>query len=302
MSENEGATGVGPDTIKDIPVSAPGVSVVRAVAQRLGVEPNRQIRADVTPTPSSGSLQLGASDATQQKPPGGAGEPGGPSPARFNLEAHSDELVEVKVGNETVTVRVADAVQGYMRSADYTRKTQALSEERSKLESGIPEEEKKLLELGRKVASTPEAITAIREVLGGDDSDPETDTQRRLQRLEQTLVQRDQTDAARKNLEALVNQHPEAQDHLGDVVAEMKRTGSKDPVAAWRAIDYTSVPERIAETAEAERLKRADAASGQSVVNTPSGAASSSSGAPARESSGKQLSGRDFIRSLLTSG
>ena len=300
MSEQTEVSGIGPEVLKDISANAPGVSVVRAVAQRLGVVPNRQIRAEVKPAPINESLQLGAVDVTQEAPEGTTTNSGDPKPARFDLKAHQDELVEVKVGSETTTVRVSDMVGGYMRNADFTRKTQALADDRRKLESGTPDEDRQMLELGRKVATNPEAVEAIRGVLGEGGSEPEDATERRFQKLEQAFMQKDQVETARKNLESLIDQHPEARDHLSDVVAEMKRTGSKDPVTTWRGLDYDNVPDRLKETAEAARLKKSEAASAQSVVNTPTGAsAGSSETVPAKDSSGRILSGRDFVRGLL---
>ena len=299
MSEQTEVSGVGPEVLKDISANAPGVSVVRAVAQRLGVVPNRQIRAEVKPAPINESLQLGAVDVTQEAPEGTTTNSGDPKPTRFDLKAHQDELVEVKVGTETTTVRVSDMVGGYMRNADFTRKTQALADDRRNLESGTSDEDRQMLELGRKVATSPEAVEAIRGVLEPG-SEPEDATERRFQKLEQAFMQKDQVETARKNLESLIDQHPEARDHLNDVVVEMKRTGSKDPVTTWRGLDYANVPDRLKETSEAARLKKSEAAAAQSVVNTPTGAsASSSEVVPAKDSSGRILSGRDFVRGLL---
>ena len=298
MSEQAGEPGIGPEVLQDIPAGAPGVSIVRAVANRMGVEPNLQIRAGVETAPTGGELQLGTPDASPAAPQEPAS--GGPQPSRFNLEAHQDELVEVQVGSESTTVRVSDMVGGFMRNADYTRKAQALAEDRRKLDSGQPEEERQMLELGRRVASSPEAVQALREVLAEGGSEPEDATERRVQSLERKLAQRESVEDARRNLDGLLAQHPEAQDYLGEVVTEMKRAGTKDPVAAWRALDYQNVPERLIEAAEADRLRRAEAASEQSVVNTPTGAsASASGGLPTRDDSGRTLSGRDFVRSLL---
>ena len=45
----------------------------------------------------------------------------------FDFDAIKDKLVEVRVGGETFEVPLAELKNGYMRQADYTRKTQALA-------------------------------------------------------------------------------------------------------------------------------------------------------------------------------
>ena len=53
------------------------------------------------------------------------------------------EKYKVKVGDEELEVTLDELLQGYMRQADYTRKTQALAEERKKLEEQLKELEEK---------------------------------------------------------------------------------------------------------------------------------------------------------------
>jgi hypothetical protein len=52
----------------------------------------------------------------------------------FDPSPYADQLVRVKVDGEEVAVPVADLVNGYSRTADYTRKTQELAQERQNLE------------------------------------------------------------------------------------------------------------------------------------------------------------------------
>lgn len=47
----------------------------------------------------------------------------------FDFDAIKDKLVEVRVGGETFEVPLGELKNGYMRQADYTRKTQALAKE-----------------------------------------------------------------------------------------------------------------------------------------------------------------------------
>ncbi len=53
------------------------------------------------------------------------------------------EKYKVKVGDEELEVTLDELLQGYMRQADYTRKTQALAEERKKFEEQLKDLEAK---------------------------------------------------------------------------------------------------------------------------------------------------------------
>ena len=52
----------------------------------------------------------------------------------FDWSSHTDQLVTVKVDGEELQVPLGEAINGYQRQADYTRKTQSLSEQQNELE------------------------------------------------------------------------------------------------------------------------------------------------------------------------
>lgn len=54
----------------------------------------------------------------------------------FDYSAYGDKLVEVVVDGETIKVPLKDAIGGFMRQSDYTRKTQQLAEDRKLAEWG----------------------------------------------------------------------------------------------------------------------------------------------------------------------
>lgn len=56
-----------------------------------------------------------------------------PQPNYFDPSTVADHLVKVKVDGEELEVPVAELLQGYSRTADYTRKTQSLAEERQQV-------------------------------------------------------------------------------------------------------------------------------------------------------------------------
>lgn len=79
------------------------------------------------------------SDATEFDPAdGGQVEEGAPPEDRYiDLSALADKYVRVTVDGEEVEVPVSELPNGYQRQADYTRKTQALAEERRQAEEAL---------------------------------------------------------------------------------------------------------------------------------------------------------------------
>lgn len=92
----------------------------------------------------------------------------GSQPQPLDLTTHGESLVTVTVDGEQQTVPLKDALGGYMQQADYTRKTQALADERTNLEAGL-EEVRQYRQWGVQIANDPAAaITSIAETYGID--------------------------------------------------------------------------------------------------------------------------------------
>lgn len=86
----------------------------------------------------------------------------------LDLTTHGESLITVRVDGEDVTVPLSEAVQGYSRTQDYTRKTQALSDERTNLEAGL-EEVRQYRQWGEQIGRDPQAaVTSIAEAYGID--------------------------------------------------------------------------------------------------------------------------------------
>lgn len=89
-------------------------------------------------------------------------------PQALDLTQYGENLVTVRVDGEDVTVPLSEAVQGYSRTQDYTRKTQALADERTNLEAGL-EEVRQYRQWGEQIARDPQsAVTSIAEAYGID--------------------------------------------------------------------------------------------------------------------------------------
>lgn len=52
----------------------------------------------------------------------------------LDIDQFKDQYVKIKVDGEEVTVPLSEAVAGYQRQSDYTRKTQALAQQKSELQ------------------------------------------------------------------------------------------------------------------------------------------------------------------------
>ena len=115
----------------------------------------------------------------------------------FDWSAHKDELVTLKVDGQDITVPLAEAMSSYMRQSDYTRKTQALAEER------------KLAEWGREfqtaIRNDPAGtIKALQDALGMEEqADPYADLDPELQPMATQLkAQQAQIDQFNRMMEA----------------------------------------------------------------------------------------------------
>lgn len=92
----------------------------------------------------------------------------GSQPEALDLTTHGESLVTVRVDGEDVIVPLSEAVQGYSRTQDYTRKTQELANERTNLEAGL-EEVRQYRQWGEQIGRDPQAaLTSIAEAYGID--------------------------------------------------------------------------------------------------------------------------------------
>lgn len=66
--------------------------------------------------------------------PGGSAELTAPVADALDVSAYGNHVVTVKVDGEELTVPLSEALNGYSRTSDYTKKTTALAAERKRLE------------------------------------------------------------------------------------------------------------------------------------------------------------------------
>lgn len=62
------------------------------------------------------------------------GQESSSEPSYFNYEDYANHRVKLPVGGEEIEVELSEALAGYQRQADYTRKTQELAEQRKEVQ------------------------------------------------------------------------------------------------------------------------------------------------------------------------
>lgn len=170
----------------------------------------------------------------------------------------SPQTYTVKVGDEEVEVSLDDALKGYMRQADYTRKTQELAQQREELSYGDrvaralqsdPESAIKALEeaYGLNRASTPAA-----DVEDDEDLDP---TERRVREIDRWIEEQESRSFeahVHTNLERLHGQYGEFED--AKFIDFMVERGIPDFDDAAKLFVYDSLMQ------QAQRQQKEDAA------------------------------------------
>lgn len=89
---------------------------------------------DSIATPDTGGVAEAAAPATGE---GAPAEAPPEAPSFLDVDQYAGHHVRVKVDGEEVDVPLTEALQGYSRTADYTRKTQALAEQQRQAQFGL---------------------------------------------------------------------------------------------------------------------------------------------------------------------
>jgi uncharacterized protein YeeX (DUF496 family) len=170
------------------------------------------------------------------------------------VDEYGDKYVSVSVGGEEVRVPLKEALSGYQRQSDYTRKTQELSEQRRQVQFGAALQEalqsnpKETLELLGKHYGIQQTISPEEELL----MDP---VEKQFKQLEERVQAFEQARA----MQELENTVSTLQSRYGsdfdadEVVARALATGSTDLEAVYKHMKFDS----IYEDAQAIRQLRA---------------------------------------------
>ena len=201
----------------------------------------------------------------------------------FDYTEVADKVIKLQVDGEEVIVPVKEALAGYQRQADYTRKTQELSEQRKQVQFAATLAES----LQQDPAGTLQALQQHYGI-GAPIQDQQVEeeyldpAEKQLRQLEQRIAAFEQS----KAMDELTRTIDSLQSKYGDdfnadeVVAKALTTGSTDLEAVFKQITFDKVYSKASEAEKklAEEQSRVEAKRSASVVS--GGSANKNSVAP----------------------
>ena len=190
----------------------------------------------------------------------------------FDYTEVGDKFVKLQVDGQEVVVPVKEALAGYQRQADYTRKTQELSEQRKQIEYASA--------LQEALQNDPQSTIRLLQEQYGQVAEPEEEdlyvdpTEKHLKELEKRLMSFEQQramDELTKTIDSLQSKYGD-DFNADEVVAKALATGATDLEAVFKQVAFDKVYSKASEAnkklaAEQERL---NAKRGASIVSSAS--------------------------------
>ena len=179
------------------------------------------------------------------------------------VDEYGDKYVSVSVGGEELQVPLKEALSGYQRQADYTRKTQELSEQRKQVQYGVA--------LQEALQNDPNGTLALLSQHYGVAQQPSEEEELYMDPVEKQYRQLDQRLAAfeqQKAMDQLEKTVQSLQTRYGsdfdanEVVAKALAIGSSDLEAVYKQVAF----DRLYEDASAVRHLREKKAQEQTQV------------------------------------
>ena len=179
------------------------------------------------------------------------------------VDEYGDKYVSVSVGGEEIQVPLKEALSGYQRQADYTRKTQELSEQRKQVQYGVA--------LQEALQNDPNGTLALLSQHYGVAQQPSEEEELYMDPVEKQYRQLDQRLAAfeqQKAMDQLEKTVQSLQTRYGsdfdanEVVAKALAIGSSDLEAVYKQVAF----DRLYEDASAVRHLREKKAQEQTQV------------------------------------
>lgn len=179
------------------------------------------------------------------------------------VDEYGDKYVSVSVGGEELQVPLKEALSGYQRQADYTRKTQELSEQRKQVQYGVA--------LQEALQNDPNGTLALLSQHYGVAQQPSEEEELYMDPVEKQYRQLDQRLAAfeqQKAMDQLERTVQSLQTRYGsdfdanEVVSKALALGSSDLEAVYKQVAF----DRLYEDASAVRHLREKKAQEQTQV------------------------------------
>jgi hypothetical protein len=173
----------------------------------------------------------------------------------LSVEEYSNHRVPVKLDGEELQVPLSEAIAGYQRQADYTRKTQELSQQREQFQFASALE----AALERDPASTIELLTkhygispqqAVDIIADGDDFEMLDPQEKRIKELDQRIASFEDYQSQQQVEREVQSLQRKYQDfNIQEVVTAALRTGSTDLEGTYKQIAF----DKMMAKAELER-------------------------------------------------
>lgn len=209
----------------------------------------------------------------------------------FNLDEYSERMVRLKVDGEEVIVPLKEALSGYQRQADYTRKTQELSKQKQGYQIGIALQEALTQNPAETLQLLQQHYGIVDDVQAEENSedlfqDPIARELDELKRWKRELEYERTLGTVERELKDLENRYGEDFDRE-EVIAKALATGSSDLEATFKLIQFDKIyAERKQATDEVAKVtKRVEAKRSAQVVSS----GTSPAGAPAPQTAPKSV-------------
>ena len=199
----------------------------------------------------------------------------------FAWDEYADKPVKLNVAGEEIDVPLKEALAGYQRQADYTRKTQELSEQRKQVQFGVALQEalqndpKNTLELLKQHYGLEEQQAFDEDELYADPVEKQyRQLESRIKAFEQEKAVRD----LEKSVELLSKKYGDAFD-ADEVIAKALATGNPNLEAVYKQTAFDRIFEQ---SLTASQLKTKKAEEEKAIVQAKREATVVSKGASAK--------------------
>ena len=176
----------------------------------------------------------------------------------FTWDEYADRPVKLNIAGEEIDVPLKEALAGYQRQADYTRKTQELSEQRKQVQFGTALQEalqndpKSTLELLKQHYGLEEQQSSEDEL----SLDPVEKQYRQLESRMKAFEQQKALNDLEKTVESLSRKYGDAFD-ADEVIAKALATGNSNLEAVYKQTAFDRIFEQNV-TANQVKAKKAD--------------------------------------------
>lgn len=195
----------------------------------------------------------------------------------FDFTEVNDKYVKLQVDGEEVSVPIKEALAGYQRQADYTRKTQELSEQRKQVQYASA--------LQEALQSDPAQTLQLLQQQYGVQAQPETDewvdpAELQMRQLEQRIAAFEQSkamDELTRTIDSLQSKYGDDFD-ADEVVATALAKGATDLEAIFKQIAFDKVYSKASEATKklSDEQSRLDSKRQAGIVSGASSAKTSS--------------------------